>query len=94
MRPAAIAWALIGLAYAAGAGWLLYDYYDEAAGLLRGRWLKDLAFLEAIWPGAHKAIKVSWLHDLRIVMIPVYAALGLWLAERVWNSVTSRLRRE
>jgi hypothetical protein len=63
MRPAGLVWPLLGLLYAAGAGWLLYNYSGEAANLLRG----------------------SWLHDLRIAAVPVYVALGLWLAERIWK---------
>lgn len=65
MRPAGLIWPLLGLLYAAGAGWLLHAYFGEAANLLRG----------------------SWLHDLKIVAVPVYVALGLWVAERVWTQV-------
>ncbi|WP_323796510.1 hypothetical protein [Nisaea sp.] len=85
MRPADLLRLLLGLVYAAAAGWLLYDYSDEAASLLRGRWLKDL------WPGAEKVIRVSWLYDLRIVAVPLYAALGLWIAERIWQWLTAFL---
>lgn len=87
MRPADLFWLLLGLAYAAATGWLLYDYSDEAASLLRGRWLKDL------WPGAEKVIRVGWLYDLRIVAVPLYAALGLWIAEQVWQLLTALIRR-
>ena len=68
MRPATLLRLLLGLAYAATAGWLLYDYSDEAASLLRGRWLKEL------WPGAETVIRVSWLYDLRIIAVPLYAS--------------------
>lgn len=84
MRPANLVRLLLGLAYAAAVGWLLYDYSDEAASLLRGRWLKDL------WPGAENVIRVSWLYDLRIVAMPLYAALGLWIAERIWQRLMAR----
>ena len=93
MRAASIFWTVLGLAYAAGAGWLLYDYYGDASALLRGRWLTDAAFLQEIWPDIHKQIRVSWLYDLRIVAIPVYVVLGLWIAERVWQSVTGVIGR-
>ncbi|MEQ8331938.1 hypothetical protein [Nisaea sp.] len=83
MRPATFLRLLLGLAYAAAVGWLLYDYSDEAASLLRGRWLKDL------WPGAENVIRVGWLYDLRIVAVPVYAAVGLWIAERIWHRLTA-----
>ena len=89
MRTSGILWALFGLLYAAGAGWLLYDFYDESAALLRGRWLKDLGVIQSLWPGIERVVPVSWLHDLRIVAIPVYVALGLWLAEKLW----ARLQR-
>ncbi|MEO9904228.1 hypothetical protein [Nisaea sp.] len=88
MRLKDFLWLLLGLAYAAAAGWLMYDYSDEAASLLRGRWLKDL------WPGAEKVIRVSWLYDLRIVAVPLYAALGLWIAEQVWRLLTGLIRRK
>lgn len=88
MRPAALSRLLLGLAYAAAVGWLLYDYSDEAASLLRGRWMKDL------WPGAEKVIRVDWLYDLRIVAVPLYAVLGLWIAERIWQRVEAFLPKE
>lgn len=87
MRTANLFRLFLGLAYAAAAGWLLYDYSDEAASLLRGRWLKDL------WPGAEKVIRVSWLYDLRIIAVPLYAALGLWIAERIWQRLSALLPR-
>lgn len=87
MLPADLLRLLLGLAYAAAAGWLLYDYSDEAASLLRGRWLKDL------WPGAEKVIRVSWLYDLRIVAVPLYAALGLWIAEQIWRRLGALFQR-
>ncbi|WP_339851757.1 hypothetical protein [uncultured Nisaea sp.] len=88
MRPATLLRLLLGLAYAATAGWLLYDYSDEAASLLRGRWLKEL------WPGAETVIRVSWLYDLRIIAVPLYAVLGLWIAERIWQRLSALLPRE
>ena len=84
MRLAHLIWPLIGLLYAAGAGWLLYDFYDESAAALRGRWLKDLGIIQSLWPGIERVFRISWLHDLRIIAIPAYVAAGLWFAEKLW----------
>jgi len=89
MSAVRLLWPLIGLLYAAGAGWLLYDFYDESAALLRGRWLKDLEIIQSLWPGIEQVLRVSWLYDLRIIAIPAYAAAGLWLAEKLWSPIQS-----
>ncbi len=63
-------------------------------------WLRAIGLLYAagiglglylLWPEAQRLLATTWLADLWLPALLVYALGGMWIAERIWIMIVARL---